>query len=170
VGRAEVTVRWSGGIGLRSIFAGLAAVAALPTAYLVLISLAQSPDHAFSQLRADLPYLGAISLGFGTQIGLFVELRTLRAGRGRAGALTTASAGTGSAAMLACCAHHLVDVLPIVGLSAAAAFLNDYRVPVLALSLGMNVLGIVVIGRRLLQARRSYSGNTRPVAEAALEF
>jgi hypothetical protein len=43
-------------------------------------------------------------------------------------------------------------------------------VPVLALSLGMNALGIVVIGRQLLQARRSCSGNTRHVAEAALEF
>jgi hypothetical protein len=57
--------------------------------------------------------------------------------------------------MLACCAHHLVDVLPLVGLSAASAMLSDYRGPLLALSLGTNALGIAVTGRQLVVARRS---------------
>lgn len=68
--------------------------------------------------------------------------------------MTVAGAGAGSAAMLACCAHHLVDVLPLVGLSAATVFLNDHRAPIIALSLGMNVLGIGLIGRQLVSARR----------------
>ncbi len=130
------------------------AAASLVFLYLVLISLAQGPDHAFSQLRTDLPSVLAIAAGFGVQVGLFVELRSLHSRHRASGALTAGSAGAGTAAMLACCAHHLVDVLPLVGLSAAAVFLNDYRAPLIALSLGMNALGIVVIGHQVVRARR----------------
>jgi hypothetical protein len=138
------------------------AAASLVFLYLVLISLAQGPDHAINQLRADLPFVLAIAAGFGIQVGLFVELRSLHSRHRASGALTAGSAGAGTAAMLACCAHHLVDVLPLVGLSAAAVFLNDYRAPLIAISLGMNALGIVVIGRQVLRARR----NCRIAAES----
>ena len=43
--------------------------------------------------------------------------------------------------MLACCAHHLVDLLPLVGLSAAAVFLNVYKTPLFLLGITMNVIG-----------------------------
>jgi hypothetical protein len=57
--------------------------------------------------------------------------------------------------MLACCAHHVVDLLPIVGLSAAAVFLNAYKTPLFLLGIGMNLIGIVVIARQLRRARRA---------------
>ena len=57
--------------------------------------------------------------------------------------------------MLACCAHHLVDLLPLVGVSAAAVFLNAYRTPLFLVGIGMNMLGIAVIGRQLRKARRA---------------
>jgi hypothetical protein len=59
--------------------------------------------------------------------------------------------------MLACCAHHVVDLLPIVGLSAAAVFLNDYKTPLFLVGIGMNIIGIVVIARQLQRARRACS-------------
>jgi hypothetical protein len=138
-----------------SLVAGATGAAGLVALYVGLISLAQGPGHAIDQLRADLPVVLAISIGFGTQVGLFVELHAIHSRHRASGALTAASAGAGSAAMLACCAHHLVDVLPLVGLSAATVFLADYRTPLIALSLGTNVLGVVVIGRELIVARRT---------------
>ncbi len=141
---------------VRSVVAGAAGATALLALYVGLISLAQGFGHAIDQLRTDLPFVLAIAVGFGTQVGLFVELRAVHSRQRASGALTAASAGAGTAAMLACCAHHLVDVLPLLGLSAAAVFLADYRTPLIALSLGMNVLGIVVIGRQLIVARRAY--------------
>lgn len=57
--------------------------------------------------------------------------------------------------MLTCCAHHLVDLLPLVGLSAAAVFLNAYKTPLFLVGIGMNVIGIVVIARQLQRARRA---------------
>jgi len=139
-----------------SLVAGATGAAGLVALYVGLISLAQGFGHAIDQLRADLPFVLAIAVGFGTQVGLFIELRAIHSRHRASGALTAASAGAGTAAMLACCAHHLVDVLPLLGLSAAAVFLADYRTPLIALSLGMNALGVVVIGRQLIVARRAY--------------
>ena len=139
----------------RTIAVGALAALALLATDLGIISLAQGPGHAVDQLASDARFVGLISAGFGTQIALFVELRRIDR-RHRAGAaVTAASTGTSGAAMLACCAHHVVDLLPLVGLSAAAVFLDAYRTPLLLLGLAMNALGIVVIGRQLRRARRA---------------
>ncbi len=140
-------------VRIRSLVAGTIAGILLLVTYLALISLAQGPAHAMEQLRADALFVGLISVGFGTQAVLFAELWTLDR-RHRSGvAVTAAGTGTSAAAMLACCAHHLVDLFPIIGLSAAAAFLSTYKLPLLLLSLGINAVGIVVIARHLRRAR-----------------
>ena len=55
------------------------------------------------------------------------------------------SGATSATVMLACCLHHVTDVLPILGLSAAATFLTRYQRPFMLLGLGMNILGIIVM-------------------------
>ena len=112
-------------------------------------------EHALEQLATDAVFVGLIAAGFGTQIALFVELRTVDRRHRAAAAVTAAGTGTSAAAMLACCAHHLVDLLPLVGLSAAAVFLNAYKTPLFLVGIGMNVIGIVVIARQLQRARRA---------------
>jgi hypothetical protein len=134
------------------VFAGLAALSLL-VFYLGVITLAQSWGHALQQLGDDLPFVGAIAAGFGTQVGLFVYLRGLH-DRAPAGGVA-ASTGTSTAAMLACCAHHLVDVAPVLGLSGAAIFLNAYKTPLLWLGIVMNLVGILYLGRKILQARKA---------------
>ncbi len=123
--------------------------------YLGIISLAQGVEHAFEQLATDAVFVGLIAAGFGTQIALFVELRAVDRLHRSAAAVTAAGTGTSAAAMLACCAHHLVDLLPLLGLSAAAIFLNAYQTPLFLVSIGMNLIGIVVIARQLQRARRA---------------
>lgn len=139
----------------RSIVAGVIGGASLLGVYLAIISLAQGVDHALEQLAADALFVGLIAAGFGIQIGLFVELRSVDRHHRAAAAVTAAGTGTSAAAMLACCAHHVVDLLPLVGLSAAAVFLNAYRTPLFLVGIGMNVIGIIVIGRQLRRARRA---------------
>lgn len=138
-----------------SIAAGVVGAAALLGVYLGIVSLAQGIDHALEQLATDAVFVGLIAAGFGTQITLFVELRTVDRRHRAATAVTAAGTGTSAAAMLACCAHHLVDLLPLVGLSAAAVFLNAYKTPLFLVGIGMNVIGIVVIARQLQRARRA---------------
>lgn len=140
-------------IGPRSVVAGIAGAAALLLVYLGIITLAQGVDHALEQMAADAVFVGMIALGLGTQIALFVELRAVDRHHRTSAAVTVAGTGTSAAAMLACCAHHLVDLLPLVGLSAAAVFLNAYKTPLFLVGIGMNVIGMVVIARRLHAAR-----------------
>lgn len=139
----------------RSVAAGFVAAAALLGVYLGIISLAQGVEHAFEQLGTDALFVGLIAAGFGTQIALFVELRAVDRLHRSAAAVTAAGTGTSAAAMLACCAHHLVDLLPLLGLSAAAVFLNAYQTPLFLVSIGMNVIGIAIIARQLRRARRA---------------
>jgi hypothetical protein len=64
------------------------------------------------------------------------------------------SGGTSITAMVACCLHHVTDVLPVLGLSAAATFLTRYQRPFMLASLGVNMIGILVMLVILYRERR----------------
>jgi len=113
--------------------------------YLGLITLAQGWDHAVEQFEVDQWFVLALTVGFGAQVGLFTHLRALHARMAAGGVGMAASTGTSTAAMLACCAHHLSDVLPILGVSGAAVFLAAYKTPLLWVGLAMNLAGIAYL-------------------------
>jgi hypothetical protein len=138
------------------IAAGLAGAALLSGIYLGLVSLAESPAHALELFWADRLFVVPILLGFGIQVGLFVFLKLgLFAPASAAGAVTTAAGGgVSTAAMVACCVHHLADVLPLIGLTAAATFLTAWKVPFMAVGLLTNFVGIGVMLRQIVLARR----------------
>ncbi len=132
---------------------GLLAALALLGVYLGLITLAQGWSHATQQLAEDRWFVGAIVAGFGTQVGLFSYLRALRS-RAAVGGLS-ASTGMSTTAMVACCAHHLADVVPVLGLSGAAILLNAYKSPLLWLGIVMNLAGIAHLLTQVRRQRRS---------------
>lgn len=136
--------------------AGLLAASALVGIYLGLVTLAQGASHALDLIWGDRYFVAAIASGFGLQAGLFVYLRRLisRHARGGAVAVTATGTGTSSIAMIACCAHHVTDALPVFGLSGAAIFLNDYRLPVMAAGLAINVFGVLFMLRLIVLQRR----------------
>lgn len=41
--------------------------------------------------------------------------------------------------MAACCAHHVAELLPFLGLFSAASFLVRYQVPAMVLALALNL-------------------------------
>lgn len=71
---------------------------------------------------------------------------------------TSASMGTSgttsAVAMVACCAHHVTDVLPILGLTAAATFLAEYRLLFMGVGLGTTLLGISYMVYLVIRERR----------------
>lgn len=139
----------------RPIFFGLLGMVGLLALYLGLVSLAEGWIHAVELLLEDAWLVGPILLGFGVQIGLYTYLKTVAQAAARGtGALAGAGGGTSTAAMVACCAHHVTDVLPLLGLSAAATFLAEYRIPFMVVGLVTNLIGIGVIGYLILRQRR----------------
>lgn len=140
-----------------SIALGLAGALALVGLYLGIVTSAQGADHALELLWSDRLFVGLISAGFGTQVGLFVDLQLLQRAMARESvALAGAGTATSSISMVACCAHHLADVLPIVGLSGLAVFLVEFRTPLMLLGIATNLAGIAVMLRQLMRIRGGY--------------
>jgi hypothetical protein len=140
-------------VGAAPLLAGLAGGGGLLAFYLGLITLAQGWGHAVDQLMVDRWFVGAIMVGFGTQLGLFTHLHALHAARLRAAAGGTAvSTGTSTAAMLACCAHHLADVFAVLGIAGASTFLTELKVPLLWLGIGMNAAGTAYLALLIRRA------------------
>jgi copper chaperone CopZ len=133
---------------------GLVGMAGLMLLYLGLVSLAEGLNHAVGLLLEDAWIVGPIMLGFGVQLGLYGYLRSIQAAIRGAGAMAGAGGGTSTVAMAACCAHHLTDVMPLLGLSAGAAFLAEYRIPFMVFGLITNLIGIVVMAVLIVRARR----------------
>ncbi|MEW6086632.1 MAG: hypothetical protein AB1607_18760 [Chloroflexota bacterium] len=117
--------------------------------YIGILTWAQGWDYASSQFTRDRWYVIPIVLGFGIQAGLYSILRFRLfmpvTSIGHSGAMMGASGGTSATAMVACCIHHVTDVLPILGLSAAASFLTRYQRPFMLVGLAMNLIGIGVM-------------------------
>jgi len=137
-------------IAPRSAAWGLAASGLLALFYILVVRLASgSGDHLVDQMRRDWYLLVAIIVGFGIQVALVVELR--RRHRLDHAALAAGGTGTGASTvgMVACCAHHLADLLPVLGATGAAAFLLDWRVPFMVAGIAVNALGIAASARRL---------------------
>lgn len=88
------------------------------------------------------------------------------ANSGPSSELTCASGGMSTAAMEACCAHHVTDVLLISGLTAAAALLADYRVAFMLVGLGTTLEGIAVMLEILFRERHNTLQMPAALAEA----
>ncbi len=153
----------------RPILTGFVGALALFALYMTIVTLAQGWPHAVELFGQDAWLVIPIMVGFGTQVGLYTYLRGAPYGvqqKSRASkAMMGAGGGTSTAAMVACCAHHVADVLPLLGLSAAASFLAAYKIPFMLVGLAMNGVGIVVI----LRAIRTEQRHVKHLAEVANE-
>lgn len=133
-------------------FGGLASAGLVAFYVVVVLGLSGSTDHLADQARADWYYLVPIVVGFGVQVALLVELRHRHAARGAAAVAGGMGGGASTAGMIACCAHHLGDFAPLIGASGAAAFLTDYRVPLMVAGIAVNAVGVGMAGRKLRAA------------------
>lgn len=143
---------------LLPIAAGLMGSALLTGLYLGIVSWAESPQHAIELFWQDRWIVFPIILGFGIQAGLYTVLKNRLfvpvASTGPSGPMMGAGGTTSTLAMVACCAHHVTDALPILGLTAAATFLAQYRIVFMLVGLGTTLVGIAVMLVILFKERR----------------
>ena len=136
-------------------------------AYFGIFTVLQGWDYAYGQYSSNGRYVIPIWIAFGVQAALYSVLRfrllapTLSSGHGAA--MLGTSGGTSTTAMVACCLHHVTNVLPVLGLSAATAFLSRYQRPFMLVGLAMNIGGILFMLLVLYRARR----RLYPVLEVA---
>lgn len=125
--------------------AGMAASALMFALYFSLLSILQSPAHAIGQFASLWYFMLPLVVGFGVQVALFTKLR-------RNGECVAATGGVSVASMAACCAHHVTDLLPFLGLSAAALFLSKYQTFFLVLGVASNLVGTTFMLDRLKES------------------
>ena len=137
---------------------GMMGAALLTGLYFGIVSWAESPGHAVELFWEDRWIVFPIILGFGVQAGLYTILKKRLfvpvASTGPSGPMMGAGGTTSTIAMVACCAHHVADVLPILGLTAAATFLAQYRIAFMLVGLGTTLLGILMMLFILVKERR----------------
>ncbi len=147
--------------------AGLAGGAILFALYVGIMSIAESPQHAIEFLWRDRGLVLPIITGFGVQVALFVILKLnnfvspadIRQHR----TLTGVNGVTSTIGMVACCAHHVVDVLSVIGLSSVASFLAAYRTSLMVTSLIITLMGIGFMLIKL-QMNRHKVASTNPAS------
>ncbi|HHW18768.1 MAG TPA: hypothetical protein GXX30_07690 [Firmicutes bacterium] len=124
-------------------------------AFYALVALIASKSwlHVIELIRADWPWLLAVSVGFGVQVGMFISIRR-RIRAARAAALANAGTGVSAVTMIACCLHHFGDVLPVIGLAGTAAFLSNYKYPLLGAGMVANIAGIIMMFNSLRRLTR----------------
>ncbi len=128
-----------------SVFWGIGGGLILLSVYFIIVSFANSFAHAINEFGQLWYWIAALTIGFGIQVGLFTHVRqAVKIKQQFRGATTTVAAGAGvsTVSMVACCAHHLSDLLPILGLSAAAAFLVQYQLVFILAGVVSNIFGI----------------------------
>jgi hypothetical protein len=124
----------------------IAAAAGLVLIYVGVLALANSLEHAFGEFTRLWYWMVPLVLGFAAQVGLFAYARAATQGEGTVHARgVAASGGTSTLSMVACCAHHLADVLPLIGLAGAATILAQYQNLFLLLGVLSNIVGLVYV-------------------------
>lgn len=128
----------------RPVLAGAVGTALMVAVFATILTLVRGPAHVLTQFAANWYWLVPIMAGFGLQVGVYSWIRSELARRATAGATAevAASGGASTVSMVTCCAHHLGEVLPALGLGAVGAFLGAYQAPLVALGLGSNAVGV----------------------------
>lgn len=132
---------------LNFFLAGILGMLGLIAVYVLIMLIAtKNFNSIISQFITFKYWIITLIFGFGIQTSLFWHIRSgSHLANNSAKASLTAGAGTSTVAMVACCAHHLIDFLPLFGLSAAALFLSKYQTYFFVLGIIFNISGIALM-------------------------
>lgn len=120
-------------------------------------SLAEgSLKSGYSAFLSNGIFVYLIPLAVGVQMGLFRHHRNMTAEKKLCGSEKVGITGsvTSSLTMLACCLHHVSELLPTVGfILATSSFLIQYKDAIIIVGLLANAAGSAYIARAILKDR-----------------
>lgn len=128
--------------------AGLTASALILGFFFGVLSLVSGWQFTVAQFAEWWPFIVALTVGFGVQVGLFVYLRGAVHGAA-SGKVMAASGTTSGVAMVSCCTHYLVNLLPVLGATGLVTFVGTYQIELFWFGIASNLAGIAYMGRRL---------------------
>ena len=140
---------------VKSVVYGILASAILLGVYFTLLTLVSGWTFTLDQFGTYWYFVVSLALGFGIQISLYQYLKGLvHSGQGM-GKVVGVSGTTSTAAMISCCAHYLVNLVPILGVTGIVTFVAQYQVELFWVGILSNVVGIGYMTNRIIKFRNS---------------
>lgn len=134
---------------IKSIASGIGAMLVMLAVYFAILTLVSGWDFAQNQFGTYWYFIVSLAIGFGIQIALYRSIKSLvHEGQGM-GKVVGISGTTSTAAMVSCCAHYLVNLLPILGVTGIVTFATQYQVTLFWVGLVFNIAGIAFMAHRL---------------------
>lgn len=119
---------------------GLLASISLLAFYFIISSIFGGFNFAIENFIQLWYWMVPLIIGFGLQIGMFFYVKEEMHKKAMAEAAT--STGISTTSMIACCAHHISDIAPFLGITALGLFLTKYQSTFLLGGILSNILGI----------------------------
>lgn len=140
----------------KSILYGILASAILLGVYFTVLTLVSGWSFTKEQFVDYWYFVVSLAVGFGVQIALYQYIKSLvHTGKGM-GKVVGVSGTTSTAAMISCCAHYLVNLVPILGVTGLATFAAQYQVKLFWVGIFFNMVGIVYMISRIIKLRKHY--------------
>ena len=113
---------------VKSIIYGILASGILLGVYFAVLTLVSGWNFALAQFADFWYFIVSLVVGFGIQIALYQYIKSLvHSGQGMS-KVVGVSGTTSTVAMISCCAHYLVNLVPILGVTGLVSFVAQYHV------------------------------------------
>ncbi len=134
----------------KAVVYGILASLGLTALYFAVTSAVSGSGFALSQFEKFWYFIITLALGFGIQVGLYSYLKqkaTVSPG------MVGFSGATSGAAMVSCCAHYLVNLLPVLGAVGIVTFITQYQIEFFWIGIVFNLAGIAYMMRIYFKMR-----------------
>ncbi|KKR54785.1 MAG: hypothetical protein UT92_C0013G0021 [Candidatus Curtissbacteria bacterium GW2011_GWA1_40_24] len=122
--------------------------------YFSIVTLISGWDFAQGQFFEYWYFILVLAVGFGIQVALYFYLRDIS--RQNISTKVLATTGTTSAAaMISCCSHYLVNILPVIGVAGFITLASQYQVQFFWIGIIANILGIAFIAAKIAKFSKS---------------
>ena len=139
---------------IKNIASGVGASLTMLAVYFAVLTFVSGWDFAQDQFSTYWYFIVSLAIGFGIQIVLYRSIKSLVHGGQGMGRVVGISGTTSTAAMISCCAHYLVNLLPILGVTGLVTFATQYQVKLFWVGLVFNIAGIVYMAKRISKITR----------------
>ena len=141
---------------IKILLKGFVATASLLLVYFAIVSAISGFKFALSQFGSYWYFLISLAVGFGIQIGLYSYLKQLikNSTMTMPGKTVAVTGTTSTLAMISCCAHYLVNIMPILGIAGALSVIAAYQVQIFWIGLAFNIFGILFISNKVIKFKK----------------
>lgn len=121
--------------------------------YFLILDLVSGWSFTLEQFFQNWYFIISLAIGFGIQIGLYVYLKN--AIYQNESKVVAVSGTTSTIAMISCCSHYLINILPIIGIAGAVSLIFQYQIQLFWVGVGANFLGILYMVSKIYKFKKA---------------